>query len=286
MFDAAVCSEAESAAESLTVPVALPDGMRAEDLAGLDDRVLLGIVTSLPRTSERRAVACGLLVTRYHLLVRSCVRPYLNSPEPAEDLMQVGYIGLLKAISNFDPAICRNLAAYARPCISGELKRHFRDKRWQVHVKRSVQDLALEVRNATWQLAQELGRTPVDADLARYLRVSEDEVRHARRAALAFQPGSLDAPVGGQTGVSTLADLLGQDDPRLEHMIGMHAVAAHWGELPRREQEILTMDFRGDMTQAEIGRQLGISQMHVSRLRTRALGYLRACLLDPEERAS
>jgi len=203
-----------------------------------------------------------------------------------DDLALLRYIGLLKAISNFDPAICGNLSAYARPCISGELKRHFRDRRWQIHVKRSVQILALDVRKATWRLAQELGRTPADADLARYLRVTEDEVRHARRAALAFQPGSLDAPVSGQPGISTLADLLGQDDPRLELMLGMHAVAEHWGELPRREQEILMMDFRGDMTQVQIGRQLGISQMHVSRLRTRALGYLRARLLDSEERAS
>jgi RNA polymerase sigma-70 factor (sigma-B/F/G subfamily) len=255
-----------------------------EDLARLDDAPLLRIVASLPLTSERREVACGLLVTRYHWLVRFCVRPYLSSPEPAEDLMQVGYMGLLKAIGNFNPAICASLAAYARPCISGELKRHLRDKRWQVHVRRSVQDLATEVRNATWRLAQELGRTPTDADLARCLGVSEDEVRYARRAALAFQPGSLDAPVTGQPDASTLADLLGQDDPRLDHMLGMHAVAAHWGELPRREQEILLMDFRGDMTQVQIGRQLGISQMHVSRLRARALGYLRARLLGPEER--
>jgi RNA polymerase sigma-B factor len=254
-----------------------------DDLAGLDDQALLGIVGSLPTASERRAAACGLLVTRYYWLVRSCVRPYLRSPEPAEDLMQVGYIGLLKAIRNFDPAVGGSLGVYARPCISGELNRHFRDKRWQVHVKRSVQELVLQAREATWQLAQELGRTPVEADLARYLEVSTDALRHARRAALAFQPGSLDAPVLGRAGVSTLADLLGQDDPRLEHMIGMNAVAAHWGELPRREQEILLMDFRADMTQAQIGRELGISQMHVSRLRTRALGYLRACLLDPED---
>jgi RNA polymerase sigma-B factor len=273
-------------AEKISHRAVRPDRMLAEDLAGLDDRELLDIVTALPRASEQRAAACELLVTRYYWLVRSCARPYLGSPEPAEDLMQVGYIGLLKAISNFDPAICVNLAAYARPCISGELKRHFRDRRWQVHVKRSMQNLALEVRDATWRLAQELGRTPADADLAMHLRVSEDEVRRARRASLAFQPGSLDAPVTGQPGVSTLADLLGQDDPRLEHMLGMHAVAAHWGELPQREQEILMMDFRGEMTQVQIGRQLGISQMHVSRLRTRALGYLRACLLDVEERAS
>jgi RNA polymerase sigma-70 factor (sigma-B/F/G subfamily) len=251
----------------------------AEELAGLDDRALLAIVGTLPLASARRAAACEVLVVRYRPLVRSCVWPYRHSPEPADDLMQVGYIGLLKAISNFDPAICGNLAAYARPCITGELKRHFRDKRWQVHVKRSVQDLALEIRKTTWLLAQELGRTPSDADLARCLGVSEDEVRRAHVATLALQPGSLDAPVAGPHGVHTLADLLGQQDPQLERMLGMHAVAAHWGELPQREQEILLMDFRSNMTQTQIGRQLGISQMHVSRLRTRALGYLRSCLL-------
>jgi RNA polymerase sigma-B factor len=222
-------------------------------------------------------------VTRYRWLVRSCVRPYLHSPEPAEDLMQVGYVGLLKAIGNFDQAICGSLAAYARPCISGELKRHFRDKRWQVHVGRPVRELMLEAREATWLLAQELGRTPAESDMARHLGVSTGELQHARRAELALQPSSLDAPLPGQPGTGTLADCLGEQDPRIEHMLSMHAVAAHWGELPPREQEILLMDFHGSMTQTEIGRRLGISQMHVSRLRTRALGYLRSRLLDLEE---
>jgi RNA polymerase sigma-B factor len=257
-----------------------------QDLAGLDELALLGIVGSLPPGSARRAAACELLVTSYYELVWSCVRRYLHSPEPAEDLMQVGYIGLLKAIGNFDPAICASLAAYARPCISGEIKRHFRDKRWQVHVERPVKELILQAREATGQLAQELGRTPAESDMARRLGVSADALRHARRAELALQPSSLDAPLGGQPGTGTLADLLGREDPRIEHVIGMNAVAAHWGELPPREQEILLMDFYGGMTQKEIGRRFGISQMHVSRLRARALGYLRSRLLDPQEQAS
>ena len=175
-----------------------PPGRTLEDLAGLDDRALLGIVRLLPRASERRAAACDLLVTRHQGLVRSCVRPYLRGPEPAEDLMQVGYVGLLKAIGNFDPAVGASLATYARPCISGELKRHFRDKRWQVHVKRPVQELVLEVREATWRLAQELGRTPAESDLTRHLGVSGDDLRQAQRAEMAFQPYSLDAPLAGQ----------------------------------------------------------------------------------------
>src|ERR1700733_13070669 len=265
---------------------ALPGWKMTGDLAGLDDRALLGIVGSLPPGGELRAAACGVLVFRYRWLVRSCVRRYLRSPEPAEDLMQVGYVGLLKAIGNFDLAFCGSLAAYARPCISGELKRHFRDKRWQVHVERPVKELILQAREATWQLAQELGRTPAESDLARHLGVSTSELRHARQAEQALQASSLDAPLAGQPGISTLADLLGREDPRIEHVISMNAVAAHWSELPAREQKILLMDFYRHMPQTEIGRRLGISQMHVSRLRARALAYLRSRLLDPEEQAS
>ena len=259
-----------------------PDWMLTGDLAGLDDRALLSIAGSLAG-SGRGAAAREVLVTRYRWLVWSCVRRYLHSPELAEDLMQVGYLGLLKAIGNFDPAICGSLAAYARPCISGELKRHFRDKRWQVHVKRPVKELMLQAREATWQLAQELGQTPDESDIARHLGVSAEQLRHARRAELALQPTSLDAPLAGQSGVSTLADLLGREDLRIEHMLDMNAVSAHWGELPPRERKILLMDFYGDMPQTEIGRRLGISQMHVSRLRARALGHLRSRLLGLEE---
>jgi RNA polymerase sigma-B factor len=255
-----------------------------EDLAGLDDLALLALVRTLPLASPGRAAACELLVTRYQGLVRSCVRPYRGSPVPTEDLMQVGYFGLLKAISQFDPDAGAGLAAYARPCISGELKRYFRDKRWPLHVDRQMQELLLAVRDATEPLTQQLGRTPADSDLARHLGVSGDQLRQARQAQLAFSPSSLDAPQADHEATITLADSLGAEDPRLDHMLGMHAVSAHWGELPPREQQILIMDFGDGLTQAEIGQRLGISQMHVSRLRARALGRLRARLLGPEPR--
>ena len=199
------------------------------------------------------------------------------------DLAGMDDEALLKAIGNFDPVFCRSLATYARPCISGELKRHFRDKRWQVHVKRPVQELVLEIREATWRLAQELGRMPTDADLTRHLGISGNDLRHAQRAEVAFQSYSLDAPSAGQTSTSIPAEYLGAEDPRLEHMLGMQAVATHWGELPSREQEILLMRFRGGMTQAQIGQRLCIPQMHVSRLTAHALGHLRSRLLDLEE---
>jgi RNA polymerase sigma-B factor len=273
-----------SAGNSVPAPSPAP-GWTVNELAGLDDRALLVLVQSLPRVSPQRAAACELLVARHQGLVRSCVRPYLRSPVPSQDLMQVGYEGLLKAMGNFDPAVGVSLAAYARPCISGELKRYFRDKRWPIHVIRPVQELVLRVRDATGPLTQQLGRTPTDAELAWHLGVSGDELRQAQQAQLALQPSSLDAPLGGESATITLADSLGQEDQQLEHMLAMHAVAAHWGELPPREQQILIMDFGGDMTQVQIGQRLRISQMHVSRLRARALGHLRARLLDLEPHA-
>src|ERR1039457_5411450 len=115
-----------SVTEPAPVSLAPPDRMFNKDLAGLDDQALLAIVRLLPQASERRMAACELLVIRYKGLVWSCVRRYRGSPEQAEDLAQVGYVGLVKAINNFDPALCRGLATYAQPCISGEIKRHFR----------------------------------------------------------------------------------------------------------------------------------------------------------------
>jgi len=256
-------------------------GTDARDLAGLDDGQLLAIVRSLPPGSKDRAGACELLVYRHRNLVWACVQRYRRSPEPAEDLMQVGYIGLLKAINNFDPALGGSLAAYAQPCIYGEIKRHFRDKRWQVHVERSVQELVLEVREASTELAQQLGQMPAEVTLARHLGVSDHELADARRAELVLQPRSLDAPLADQPDTARLADVLGEDDPQLERTLDLQALATHWGELPRREQRILLMRFYGDMTQAEIGRHFGISQMQVSRLLAHALGHLRQRLLGP-----
>ena len=253
------------------------------DLASLDDAELLRIVRSLPHASARRAGACELLVTRYRNLVWSCVLRYRHGPEPTEDLMQVGYVGLLKAINNFDPAVGESLAAYAQPCITGEIKRHFRDKRRHVRVERPLQELVLRIRETSERLTHQLGRPPSEADLASGLGVSVDMLRRARVAEMALQPWSLDAPLTGRPEAATLADLLGQDDPNIELSIDLHAVAAHWRELPAREQRILVLRFYGDMTQEQIGAELGISQMQVSRLLARALGYLRQRILGLPE---
>ncbi|HXW44528.1 MAG TPA: sigma-70 family RNA polymerase sigma factor [Streptosporangiaceae bacterium] len=254
---------------------------RAGDLENCDDTRLLEMVRVLPREDSMRELACEVLVTRYQSLVRSCVQPFRNSPESLEELMQVGYVGLLKAINNFDPAIGHTLAGYAQPCVSGEIKRHFRDKRWHVRVKRSLQELRLELRNTASELTNELGRMPTDAELAARVGVTEDEVVEARRADLAFRASSLDSPAAGDTGSATMGELLGGDDPRLEHLLDMQAVWTHWGDLPERLQQILLMRFYGNMTQAEIGSELHISQMHVSRLLADALGFLRERIAGP-----
>jgi RNA polymerase sigma-B factor len=254
--------------------------MRPGDLDELTDAELLTIIQSLPRGDGQRDAACEVLVTRYRPLVRSAVLRYKNSTEPHEELMQVGYVGLLKAINNFDPSLGTSLAGYAQPCVSGEIKRHFRDKRWQVHVKRSLQELRLELRNVSSELTNTLGRMPTDTELAQHLNISDEDVRAARQADLAYQAASLDSPVTTQDGAASLGDLLGDNDPQLEHLIDMQAVWSHWSELPDREQQLLLMRFFGNMTQAEIGAHLGISQMHVSRLLAEALSYLRDQLVE------
>ena len=199
--------------------------------------------------------------------------------------MQVGYVGLLKAINNYDPEVGDSLAAYAQPCVYGEIKRHFRDKRWQIHVRRSAQELLLDLRKASEELTHQLGRMPAEEELADRLGVTEDDMREAREADLVFSTYSLDAPVFDRDDPALLADMLGDDDPGVAHTIDMEAVSAHWDELPEREQRILVMRFYGNLTQTEIGDRLGISQMHVSRLMARALAHLRSRLLDLAEDA-
>ena len=260
-------------------------GWPRRELAELDDRELLGIAGPLPRSGQRRMAACELLVVRYRYLVRSCVQRYNRGPEPAEDLLQVGYVGLVAAINNFDPAVGCSLATYARWHIDGEIKRYFRDKRWQVHVVRPVKELVAQARTATWRLAQELGRTPTESDLAASLGVSGHDLRNAQLAEMAFEMFSLDAPLYGQSGTGLLADLLGEEDPQMDHMLDMQAVATHWGELSSHQQKVLLMRFYGGMTQDKIAQQLGISQIQVSRLLGRALGYLRPRLLGLDEAA-
>lgn len=239
------------------------------------DAELAALVQSLPCGDIRREQACEALLGRYQPIVRSCVRRYRSTPEIADELMQVGYLGLMKAISNFDPQIGSSLPAYARPCVSGEIKRYFRDLRWSVRVDRPAQELRLEIREASVTLTQQLARAPRRAELAEYLHVSEGQIAEAQSASQAFQAVSLDAPLSTEDGTASLSDLIGEEDPRLAHTVDLESVQAHWDELDDQCQLLLTLRFYGNMTQAEIGNRLGVSQMQVSRLLRRTLDYLR-----------
>ena len=209
-------------------------------------------------------------------------RARLEKLTDSDLLMQVGYLGLLKAIGNYDPAFGNGLRAYAVPCISGELKRHFRDKRWQVKVARPVRELLLEMRDAVEDLTHELDRLPTDNELAERLCVTSEELREARRAGDGFTALSLNATAGSEDDMAELGDLLGGEDVAFGQTVDMEAVSRHWGELPRREQRILILRCYGDHTQQEVAVRLGISQMHVSRLQARALARLRDLILGPD----
>jgi RNA polymerase sigma-B factor len=251
------------------------------DLEELSDSDLLAGCREYPRGSREQAAACDVLVRRYTPLVRASVRQYRESPESLEELMQVGFVGLLKAIGNYNPAFGNGLRAYAEPCITGEIKRHFRDKRWQVRATRPVQELMLELRGVHEDLTHELGRLPFESEVAGRLGVTPDELREARRAAEGFSALSLNAPSGEADSAAELGDLLGDVDEGFERTVDMDAVTQHWDELARPEQRVLILRYYGNLTQEEVAARLGVSQMHVSRLQARALARLRARLLPP-----
>ena len=249
--------------------------------AGPSDSELVQAVQSLPHDDPRRESAFAELAARYQYLVRACVRPYRASPESADDLMQVGYLALVKAIGRFDAGIGDSLAAYAQPYISGELKRHFRDQRWQVRVRRRAQELRLQMIPAIADLTHAFARAPTDAELADCLGVSVADIQEAQLASAAFQALSLDTPLAGDDGSASLADVTGEDDPALSHALEMEAVWTHLPELPEREQRLLMLRFYGNMSQSQIADKLGLSQMHVSRLLGHALSHLRERINGP-----
>ena len=257
--------------------VAAPVEPAALSLERLTDAQLAELLSD----PEQRDGACETLVIRYKSIVHSCARRYRLPAQYTEDLVQVGYVGLLKAINNFDPAVTAELPGYAYACVSGEIKRYFRDKRWQLRVRRSDQELLLRARATRAELVQALGRAPLDAEVARQLEVTVEELEVAETAASAFAPASLDAELGGGEGL-TLADVLGTEDRDLERTVDLEALSVHWSELPRREQRILTLRFYGNKTQAEVAQDVGCSQMHVSRLEAHALSHLRQRLLTDE----
>ncbi|HWS39342.1 MAG TPA: SigB/SigF/SigG family RNA polymerase sigma factor [Actinoplanes sp.] len=238
--------------------------------------------------ASRRAGASAVeLVSLREELLRFCLpfagrmaRRYRGRGENLEDLEQVARLGLVKAVDRYDPER-GSFTAYAVMTISGELKRHFRDRTWGVHVPRRVQDLSLEVGHASMLLTGLLSRNPTTAELAEHLRVSESAVLDAVESAAGHTPTSLNAPVAGDTFVE-FGDLLGDLDDDLESVTDKLTVTDLLLRMPARERRMLSMRFYGNRTQADIAEELGISQMHVSRLLSRALTWLREAMLSDE----
>jgi RNA polymerase sigma-B factor len=217
------------------------------------------------------------LVERFLPLARSLARRYDRSSEPFEDLLQVASLGLLKALDRFDPAMGHPFASFAVPTILGEMRRHFRDAGWSVHVPRGSQERALKVRDAQEHLANSQGRAPTVSELAQYLELGTGEVIDALQAIQAYESLSLDAPRPGATDEATsYGDAMGEEDARYELVELDVTVSAVMGRVPERERQILHMRFIEDLTQTEIAARIGISQMQVSRLLRRSLDQLRA----------
>lgn len=242
----------------------------ARDLDTLSDAELAKLLDDPDHGDDARTA----LVSRYQGLVRASAHQYQLPAQYYEDLEQVGFLGLMKAINNFDPDVRQELKPYAHSCVTGEIKRFFRDKRWLIRVSRTDQELFLNARKAQAELGAELGATPTDEQIAAHLNVSADALRHAYQAHEAFAPESLDAPVSVSDDRDS-GDLLGADDAALDITVDMDAVRLHWDELPHAQQQILLMRFYGNMTQAQVADKLDCSQMHVSRLQSRALAFLR-----------
>ncbi|MFD3696169.1 SigB/SigF/SigG family RNA polymerase sigma factor [Streptomyces sp. NPDC058646] len=222
-------------------------------------------------------------------LVQYAVRRFRSRGEGGdmEDIVQVGTIGLIKAIDRFDPARENEFSTLAMPYITGEIKRHFRDTSWAVRVPRRLQELRIDIAKAKEELTVTLDRSPTVADLAAHLSLSEEEVIEGLVAANGHTSGSLDAPQAehgeGSAEGHTLADVMGAEEPALELVEDIQTLAPLLEELTDRERRMLQMRFGEELTQAQIGAKLGISQMQVSRLLTRLLGHLRASMLeDPE----
>jgi RNA polymerase sigma-B factor len=219
------------------------------------------------------------LVEQFIGLVEFLARRFRNRGEPLEDLVQVGTIGLLKAIERFDLDREVEFSTYATPTIVGELKRHFRDKGWAVRVPRRLQELHLELTKIVGHLGQELGRSPTVQEIAEAANVNEEQVLEGLEIAQAYNTASLDAPIDTDDGGATsFVDQLGGDDEQLENLEYRASLAPEMEKLPERERRILYYRFYKGMTQSEIADLLGISQMHVSRLLNRTLIRLREAL--------
>jgi RNA polymerase sigma-B factor len=240
---------------------------------------MLAEMAALPDGDPHRERLRAELVALHTGYVRAVARRYAGRGEPLEDIEQAAMLGLIKAINRFDPEIGERFLAYASQVVTGEVKRHFRDRTWTVRVPRRFQELRIFMREATREFTNTHSRAPTVPELADLLKVSEEEVIEVLGTTDAYQPASLDLPLSDGESSSTLGDLLGADDEALDNIVEVAALRPLLETLPDRDRRIILLRFWGNQTQSQIADELGISQMHVSRLLARSLAYLRTQLL-------
>ncbi|MGW7004815.1 RNA polymerase sigma factor SigF [Streptomyces sp. NPDC054933] len=244
-------------------------------------RALFVELSRLPDGSSEREELRNRLVQMHLPLVEHLARRFRNRGEPLDDLTQVATIGLIKSVNRFDPDRGVEFSTYATPTVVGEIKRHFRDKGWAVRVPRRLQELRLALTTATGELSQAHGRAPTVHELAEHLKISEEEVLEGLESANAYSTLSLDVPDTDDESPA-VADTLGAEDDALEGVEYRESLKPLLEQLPPREKKILLLRFFGNMTQSQIAQEVGISQMHVSRLLARTLAQLRDRLLVEE----
>ncbi|WP_329624884.1 SigB/SigF/SigG family RNA polymerase sigma factor [Streptomyces sp. NBC_01255] len=263
------------------VPTGLPRFSVLADVAPDDARALskplFARLDALEEGTAEYAYVRNTLVELNLTLVHYAARRLRTRGESLEDVLQVGTIGLIKAINRFDPTRGIEFPAFALPTIIGEIKRFFRDTTWAVRVPRRLKELSATLQSATARLEQGLGRPPTVTELAEHLDLETDEVVEGLEAARSYSTMSLDAPADDEA-ADALADHIGIDDLDLERIEALVALKPLIAALSERDRKILALRFIHDLTQAEIGAELGISQMHVSRLLARTLARLRSRL--------
>ena len=241
---------------------------------------LLRTLAGLPEDHRDRGRLREEAIEAWHPLAKHLAQRFHGRGEPLDDLTQIATVGLIKAIDRFDPEYGNDFAAYAVPTIVGEIKRHFRDRTWDIRVPRRLQELKLDINEATATLSQELGRSPTVADIAECLGRSEDEIIEGLEGARAYSAVSLQTLVGSGIDGTELGDLFGVDDPDLALAEFRASLGPALDALSEREQKIIILRFFGNLTQTQIADRVGISQMHVSRLLARSLATLRGQLLE------
>ncbi|WP_318202295.1 RNA polymerase sigma factor SigF [Streptomyces sp. SCL15-4] len=263
----------------------LPDIADPQKIAPQDARELtktfLDRLAVLEEGTHEYQYARNTLIEMNMSLVRFAARRFRNSGQDMEDVVQVGTIGLIKAIDRFEISRDVQFTSFAVPYIVGEIKRFFRDTSWSVHVPRRLQEARTELAKASEELRSRLGRAPRVSELAALMNLTEEQVVEVQIAANGYTSASLDAAITGdaEEGEAALSEFIGEEDSALELVEDFHALAPLVASLDERERRILHLRFVEERTQAEIGQELGVSQMHVSRLISRIVARLRAGML-------